>query len=56
MTTDTRLDDLQQQLDTLLLFRPETAEQWSHVCWLEKEIIKERELEAFEQGQFGVGA
>lgn len=51
-----RLEDLQQQLDDLLVSKPESGEQWAEACWLEAEIIKERELEAFDNGQFGVGA
>lgn len=51
----TRLDDLQEQLDDLLLIA-ESGEQWAEICWLEKEIIAERESEARENGQFGVGA
>jgi len=52
----TRLEDLQQLLDNLLMSKPETGEQWAEACWLEAEIVKEREQEASDNGQFGVGA
>ena len=52
----TRIEDLQDQLDDLLLSKPETGEQWAEIAWLEAEIVKEREQEEFDNGQFGVGA
>jgi RecA/RadA recombinase len=52
----TRLEDLQQQLDDILLSKPETGEQWAEICALEAEIAKEHEAEAYDNGQFGVGA
>lgn len=52
----TRLEDLQEQLADALNSKPETGEQWAEICWLEAEIIREQEQEAFDNGQFGVGA
>jgi hypothetical protein len=52
----TRSEDLEQQLDRALMDRPETGEAWAHICWLEAELIKERAAEAYDNGQFGVGA
>jgi hypothetical protein len=52
----TRLEDLQQLLDAAILAKPETGEDWADICWLEKEIIAEREQEAADNSQFGVGA
>lgn len=56
MTIITRLDDLQEQLADALNAKPETGQQWAEICALEAEIEQEREREAFDNGQFGVGA
>jgi hypothetical protein len=37
----TRLQDLKEQLETALNSKPETGEQWAHICWLEAEIVRE---------------
>ena len=52
----TSLKDLKEQLETAIGSKPETGEQWAHICWLEVEIIREERQEAIDNSQFGVGA
>lgn len=52
----TEAEDLQQLLDDALNSKPETGAQWAEIAWLEAELIRAREQEAEDNGQFGVGA
>ena len=49
-------EELQEEIESLILAKPETGEQWADICALEAEYIRLVELEREANGQFGVGA
>jgi uncharacterized protein (DUF608 family) len=37
---DQQIQDMKDQLDHLLMAKPETGEQWADICLLEQEIVE----------------
>jgi len=57
MTSTKRLiEELTDQLDTLLGAKPESGDQWAEICRLEDEIEKLQPGYVDPNSQFGVGA
>lgn len=50
-----RLEDLREQLNSLLNSKPETGAQWAEIALIEKILIEEEAEVTRENGQFGVG-
>jgi hypothetical protein len=51
-----RINDLQDQLNTLLNSKPETGAQWAEIALIEKMLIEAKQEWHEENGQFGAGA
>jgi len=51
-----QIQDMRDQLDRLLMAKPETGEAWSDICLLEQEIIDAERQWNEDNSQFGVGA
>jgi hypothetical protein len=52
---DMTREELEAEIDELMT-KAETGEQWAEICHLEVMLEEIKRTEAFDNGQFGVGA